>query len=106
MNYTALDNYFNSDLPQQQGLPTVAYIANQLHLTPNYLGDVIKAITGRSAIQIIHETEVQIAKNMMLQNKLTINQIADKIGFQYPSHLTRVFKAVTGTTPKQFLKNH
>lgn len=104
--HSALDNYFNSDLPLSQGLPTVAYIAEQLHLTPNYLGDVIKSITGRSAIQAIHETEVQIAKNLMQQGQLTVNQIAYKMGFQYPHHLTRVFKSITGITPKKFsLKN-
>ena len=102
--YAVLGDYFDSDLPQQQGLPTVTFIASQLHLTPNYLGDVIKTMTGRNAIQAIHETEVQIAKNMMRQGKLTINQIADTMGFQYPHHLTRVFKAVTGMTPKQFMR--
>lgn len=102
--HALLGDYFDSDLPQKQGLPTVAFIANQLHLTPNYLGDVVKSITGRSPIQIIHEIEVQIVKRMMQQSKLTINQIADKMGFQYPHHLTRIFKTVTGMTPKQYMK--
>ena len=43
-----LDDYFESQLPMQDGLPSVKYFADKIHLSPNYFGDMIKKDTGRT----------------------------------------------------------
>ena len=48
-----LNDYFTSDKPSKFGTPTVAYCADQLHLSANYFGDMIKKETGSSAQEYI-----------------------------------------------------
>lgn len=97
-----LDDYFHSNKAQQQGLPTVKYCAGELCLSPNYFGDLIKKETGKSAQEYIQLKVTAIAKDMVLNSEISISQIAYELGFQYPQHFTRLFKKLTGYTPKEY----
>lgn len=97
-----LDDYFHSGKAQQQGLPTVKYCAGELCLSPNYFGDLIKKETGKSAQEYIQLKVTAIAKDMVLNPERSISQIAYELGFQYPQHFTRLFKKLTGYTPKEY----
>jgi len=97
-----LNSYFSSDKPQKIGLPTVAYFAEELHLSANYFGDLIKRETGKSAKEYIHNKIIEIAKNKAFNTDKTVNEIAYELGFKYPQHFTRLFKNVTGLTPNEF----
>lgn len=97
-----LDDYFHSGKAQQQGLPTVKYCAGKLCLSPNYFGDLIKKETGKSAQEYIQLKVTAIAKDMVLNPERSISQIAYELGFQYPQHFTRLFKKLTGYTPKEY----
>ncbi len=44
-----LGDYFRDDRPEREGVPTVRWCAEQLHLSPNYFGDLVKKETGKSA---------------------------------------------------------
>src|SRR5690554_6293891 len=57
-----LNLYFSSDKPQKFGLPSVAYFADQLHLSANYFGDLMKKETGKSAQEQIHLKIIEKAK--------------------------------------------
>ncbi|MFY7816073.1 MAG: helix-turn-helix domain-containing protein [Chryseobacterium taeanense] len=97
-----LNEYFHSDKPQSIGLPSVSYFAEQLHLSPNYFGDVIKKETGKSALEYIQLKTMDIAKEKILNPSATISEIAYGLGFKHPSHFTRAFKKNTGLTPLKY----
>ena len=97
-----LRGYFASDTPQQLGLPSVAWCADQLHLSANYFGDLIKKETGKSAQEYIQLVVMEKVKELLAESNKTVSEIAYELGFKYPHHLSRVFKKVTGTTPNEY----
>jgi AraC family transcriptional activator of pobA len=97
-----LDNYFKSDKPGQIGLPSVAYCANELHLSAKYFGDLIKKETGQSAQDYLQGKVIDVAKERMFDHKKTISEIAYDMGFRYPQHFSRLFKQRVGQSPHDF----
>jgi AraC-like DNA-binding protein len=97
-----LNNYFNSEKPLQIGLPTVTYFADQLHLSSNYFGDLIKKETGKSAKEYIQNKIIDIAKSNIFNSDKTVNEIAYQLGFKYPQHFSRLFKNLSGFTPSEY----
>jgi AraC-like DNA-binding protein len=97
-----LNDYFQSDSPQESGLPSVTYCADQLHLSANYFGDLIRKETGKSAQDYIRTKIVDIAKERIFDTNKSISEIAYDLGFNYPQHFTRLFKQRVGHTPKEY----
>jgi AraC-like DNA-binding protein len=97
-----LKEYFQSEKPQTIGLPSVAHFANELHLSANYFGDLIKKETGHSAKDYIQDKTIEVAKQVVFASSKTINEIAFELGFKYPQHFTRLFKQKVGVTPNEF----
>jgi AraC-like DNA-binding protein len=97
-----LDNYFQSEITQTIGLPTVKYCADHLHLSANYFGDLIKKETGKSAQEHIQLKLIDIAKERIFDTSKSVSEIAYELGFKHPQHLSRMFKNETGYTPNQF----
>jgi len=97
-----LNGYFLSNNPQTIGLPSVAYCADQLHLSANYFGDLVKKETGQSAQEYIQAKLMEVAKEKLFDTGKTINEIAFELGFKYPQHFSRVFKQRVGATPNEF----
>lgn len=97
-----IDDYWASNLPLEQGLPSVAYFADKIHLSPNYFGDLIKKETGKSAQEYIHFKLIEHSKDIIAHTNLTMSQIAYQLGFSYPQHFGRLFKKQTGMTPNEY----
>ncbi len=97
-----LDAYFQSDNPQTKGLPSVTWCANELHLSPNYFGDLLKKETGKSAKEYINLKVLEIAKERIFDTNQSVSTIAYDLGFKYPSHFTRFFKLHVGHTPNEY----
>jgi AraC-like DNA-binding protein len=97
-----LNSYFESDKPQTLGLPSVAYCADQMHLSPNYFGDLIKKETGRSAQEYIQAKLMDIAKEKIFDVNKSVSEVAYELGFKYPQHFTRLFKQRVGQTPNEY----
>lgn len=97
-----LDSYFEGNKPQEYGLPTVKYFAEGISLSPNYFGDLIKKQTGQTVTEYIHNKLIEIAKERLLSTDRTMSEIAYELGFQYPQHLSRMFKRLVGCTPSEF----
>lgn len=87
-------------------LPNVQFFANKMNLSPNYLGDIIKAHTKKSAIEHIHEFVTHQAKTLLLETDLSLTEIAFQLGFSYPNYFSKFFKKQTQMSPNQFRKNH
>ncbi len=97
-----LDGYFTSDTPKRVGTPSVAWCAEQLHLSPNYFGDLIKKETGISAIEHIQRKTMDTAKDFLMQTNKTISEIAYSLGYQYPQYFSRAFKKFEGCSPNEY----
>ncbi|HET6556454.1 MAG TPA: helix-turn-helix domain-containing protein [Prolixibacteraceae bacterium] len=97
-----LDEYFSSDKPLESGPPSVGYCADKLFLSPNYLGDLLKKETGKSALEHIQLKLIDVAKEKIYDPGKSISEIAYELGFKYPQHFTRMFKKNTGLSPNEF----
>ncbi len=80
----------------------MAYCADELHLSANYFGDLIKKETGKSAQEYIQNKIITLAKNKILEDHLSVNEIAYELGFKYPQHFSRFFKQHVGATPNEY----
>lgn len=97
-----LNEYLKTDKAKTEGLPSVAYCADQLHLSPNYFGDLIKKETGNTALDYIQTKLIDEAKSKIFDAGKSINDIAGVLGFKYQQHFTRLFKQKTGMTPNEY----
>ena len=97
-----LTQYFADNKINEQGLPTVKYLANKVHLSPSYLSDLLKKETGKNAQEHIHFYLIEEAKNILLNSEKNINEIAFDLGFEYPQYFNKLFKKKTGKTPMEY----
>jgi AraC family transcriptional activator of pobA len=86
----------------EQPLPTVQYFADALHVSPAYLSDMLRSLTGQNTQQHIHHALIEKAKHLLLSTSLTINETAFQLGFEYPQYFSRLFKNKTGLTPAAY----
>jgi AraC-like DNA-binding protein len=84
------------------GLPSVTWCAEELNLSANYFGDLIKKETGISPQEYIQTKVIEVAKKRLLDADKSISEIAYELGFRYPQHFTRLFKQRTGLTPNEY----
>jgi AraC-like DNA-binding protein len=97
-----LNDYFYSEEPVESGLPSVRYCADKLFISANYLGDLLKKETGKSAQEHIQFKLIDIAKEKIFDSEKSISEIAYELGFKHPQHFTRMFKKSTGLTPNEY----
>ncbi|MGO4291743.1 helix-turn-helix domain-containing protein [Chitinophaga sp. RAB17] len=97
-----LNNYFETAHALKKGLPTVEYLAEQLHLSPRYLSDMLRSLTGQNAQQHIHEKLIEKAKEMLSTTSLPVSQIAYELGFEHPQSFSKLFKIKTSQSPLEF----
>lgn len=97
-----LEDYFNDDNLIDKGTPTAQYLARQLHLSPNYLGSLLKSLTGNSTQTHIHEKLIEIAKEKLSTTNLTVSEIAYELGFEHSQSFSKLFKSKTDQSPLEF----
>lgn len=99
-----LTNYFQSTQLNDNGVPTVEHISNELHISANYLSNSLKSLTGMSTQQHIHEKLIEKAKEQLSSSQKSISEIAYALGFEYPSSFNKLFKRKTEMSPLEFRK--
>lgn len=97
-----LSRYLQEGDAEVYGLPSVRYFADKTCLSASYFGDLIKRETGKTAQEYIQQKVIDKSKQYLLGTSQSVSQIAYALGFQYPQHFTRMFKKLTGLTPKEF----
>ena len=97
-----INNYFNNDTSASQGLPTVQYLAEQLHLSPSYLSDMLRSLMGQNAQQYIHEKLVEKSKELLSTTNLSVSEIAYQLGFEHSQSFSKFFKLKAKVSPLQF----
>jgi AraC family transcriptional regulator, transcriptional activator of pobA len=97
-----LNTYFNNDTASIKGLPTVQYLADQLNVSPHYLSDMLRTLTGQNAQQHIHLKLIEKAKEILATSTLSVAQVAFQLGFEHPQSFNKLFKKKTSQSPLEF----
>lgn len=102
--FTALLDQYIANQAQQEGFPSVAYFADKCCYSPKYFGELVKTETGRTAKDFISDRMLIAAKQLLNDESLSIKVVSQQLGFEYPQHFVRFFKAKTGQTPSDYRK--
>jgi len=97
-----LNEYFDQEETLKNGPPSVELLANQLNLSPHYLSDLLRSLTGQSAQQHIQEKLIEKAKEYLTVTNLSVAEIAYQLGFEYPQSFNKLFKKKTAISPLEF----
>ena len=97
-----LDDYFNSEKSLRQGIPTVQYLSEQVNMSPGYLSDMLRSLTGQNAQQHIHSKLIEKAKEKLSVTDLSVSEIAYELGFEHAQSFSNLFKKKTSFSPLEF----
>lgn len=97
-----LKDYFIAEKSLTEGLPTVRFVASELGVSPNYLSDLLRNITGKNAQQYIQDHLIEKAKELLSTSGMTVSEIAYQLGFGYSQSFSKLFKKITSQTPLQY----
>ncbi len=97
-----LEEHFANEALASKGIPTVQYIAESLHVSPSYLGGVLKSTTGQSTQQHIHEKLIEKAKEKLSTSALSVGEIAFLLGFEHSQSFSKLFKSKVEMSPLEF----
>jgi AraC-like DNA-binding protein len=97
-----LTDYFAGDLVAKHGLPTVQSIATALMVSPSYLSNLLKSVTGQSTQQHIHDKLIAKAKEKLTTTDLSVSEIAYELGFEHPQSFSKLFKTKTNLSALEF----
>ena len=100
-----LDEYFNTEVSLNGGIPTVHYLADKLNISPSYLSDMLRALTGQNAQQHIHHKLIDKAKEKLATTNLSVSEIAYHLGFEHPQSFNKLFKTKTNLSPLAFRRS-
>jgi AraC family transcriptional regulator, transcriptional activator of pobA len=100
-----LNEYFNSEHAMSRGIPTVGYLADRLNMSPSYLSDMLRALTGQNAQQHIHDKLIEKAKEILSTTSLSVGEVAFALGFEHSQSFSRFFKSKTQLSPLEFRRS-
>ena len=100
-----LNGYFTDEKPVISGLPTVQYLAEHLNLSPSYLSDMLRSLTGQNAQQHIHNAVIEKAKEKLSTTEHSVSEVAYELGFEHPQSFNRLFKTKTKLSPLEFRRS-
>ncbi|GAA4505599.1 AraC family transcriptional regulator [Hymenobacter ginsengisoli] len=96
---------FSPERLPEQGIPTVQYLAQCLHVSPSYLSDMLRTLTGQSAQQHIHDKLIELAKEQLASTSLSVSEVAYALGFEHSQSFSRFFKTKTNLSPLAFRRS-
>lgn len=97
--------YFESGKLSEDGIPTVTAIAEQLNISPNYLGSLLRIQTQQNTQQHIQNKLIDYAKERLSTTNLSISEIAYELGFKHPQSFSKMFKSKSGVSPLEFRRS-
>ncbi|MCR1026971.1 AraC family transcriptional regulator [Cellulophaga baltica] len=100
---TALDNllneHFKMDNGLKNGLPTVQIVSEKLNVSPRYLSDMLRSLTGLNTQKYIQNKVIEQSKDLLSSTTLSVAEIAYKLGFEHPQSFNKLFKTKTNLSP-------
>jgi AraC family transcriptional activator of pobA len=100
-----LEIYFTDDTSLNKGLPTVQLLSENLNISPSYLSDMLRSLTGQNAQQHIHNKLIEKAKEKLSTTALSVSEVAYDLGFEHPQSFSKLFKAKTKLSPLEFRRS-
>ena len=100
-----LDEYFNSEKSLSKGIPTVQFLSEKMNISPSYLSDMLRSLTGQNAQQHIHHKLIEKAKEKLSTTSLSVSEVAYELGFEYPQSFSKLFKTKTNLSPLEFRRS-
>lgn len=100
-----LDDYFAGERLPELGIPTVQYLSGRLNISPSYLSDVLRTLTGQNAQQHIHHKLIEKAKEKLSTTRLSVSEVAYALGFEHPQSFSKLFKTKTNLSPLEFRRS-
>lgn len=100
-----LDEYFTGEKSVNQGIPTVQYLSDKLNISPSYLSDMLRSLTGQNAQQHIHHKLIEKAKEQLSTTNLSVSEVAYQLGFEHPQSFSKLFKTKTNLSPLEFRRS-
>ncbi len=100
-----LDGYFVEQKSLSKGIPTVHYLSDQLNISPSYLSDMLRSLTGQNAQQHIHNKLIERAKERLSTTSLSVGEVAYELGFEHPQSFSKLFKTKTNLSPLEFRRS-
>lgn len=97
-----LNDYFETDILAEKGLPSLEECGKALNLSGHYLSDLLKLETGKTIKEHIHSKIIEKAKNKLLNSSISVKTLAYNLGFEYPQYFSRLFKSKTGISPSEY----
>lgn len=97
-----MNEYLSARIDTKNGLPTVQEVSDYLEVSPRYLTDMLKSLTGLSTQQHIHHMLIDKAKTILSTSNLTIAEVAYQLGFEHPQSFNKLFKQKTNISPVKF----
>ena len=100
-----LDGYFAGEKSLSHGIPTVQFLSEKLNISPSYLSDMLRSLTGQNAQQHIHHKLIEKAKEKLSTTSLSVSEIAYELGFEHPQSFSKLFKTKTNLSPLEFKRS-
>nr|WP_236065588.1 AraC family transcriptional regulator [Niastella soli] len=100
-----LNDHFNDQTAVMKGLPSVQELATKLHVSPGYLSDMLRSLTGQNTQQHIHNKIIEKAKEILSHSNLSVAEIAYQLGFERPQSFNKLFKQKTTLSPLEYRKS-
>ncbi|MGN6566912.1 MAG: helix-turn-helix domain-containing protein [Flavipsychrobacter sp.] len=100
-----LDEYFNKEESLTHGIPTVHYLSERLNVSPSYLSDMLRSLTGQNAQQHIHYKLIEKAKEKLSTTSISVSEVAYELGFEHPQSFSKLFKTKTNLSPLEFRRS-
>jgi len=100
-----LEDYFSNEKSLSQGIPTVQFLSDHLNISPSYLSDMLRSLTGQNAQHHIHHKLIEKAKEKLSTTSLSVSEVAYELGFEHPQSFSKLFKAKTNLSPLEFRRS-
>lgn len=97
-----LADYFSNEKTVLQGIPTVQFLSDKLNMSPSYLSDMLRSLTGQNTQQHIHDKLIETAKEKLSTTDFSVSEIAYALGFEHAQSFSRLFKSKTDLSPLAF----
>lgn len=97
-----LDDHFNDEKSLKERILTVHFLADKLNMSPGYLSDMLRSLTGQNTQQHIHAKLIEKAKEKLSTTDLTVAEIAYELGFEHSQSFSKLFKSKTNVSPLEF----
>lgn len=89
---------------------TAQDVAEKFNYNPDYLSSLFRQVTGYPLLKYIHRVKMAAARQLLLQQLITVREVAAQTGYDDEKHFMKVFRQYEGMTPSQyrnaFVKTH